>query len=973
MKRGFRVVTGFCMSVVLSCTIGCSGSDRHSTDAHSEVALDSWMDVAWDEGGESPDATTDYEMPQSTCTYGENPDGNGCLIPCSDGWHPGNDGSCHLDCPSAVSEDDEGVCSRPACPVGWYPTDVYTEPAGDGLFLGASCLMECPGTMNPGENLAHEPCILPCPEGFSEDPEVGCYLDCREGMLQSQTLSGCELVEVGESKECPGGKYDTSFNGPGPLYVDANSQSELEDGSLDHPFRSIQKALNAAASEVTVYVAPGEYQEWVYAQNGKEINLIGACAEKVSLHSGAPISSPYPGAGAVSLINIQSVRIRGIAIESGGSGIDIEHFGTGEYAEIRDVRIAKTGSMGIGVLGKYPQVLISGNTVYRPTEWGIRIHGDLDNMEPVDGEVVIERNHVTEVQTCDGNYCIFPDVSIHRGIGVFLRKQSLVRANHVSDFEHAEGIIHGDVELAEVRGNIVENLTGVYGISFGGGPPALVKGTSQIHDNRIVDGNAGSHAGNPAWAFTGIMAVAKKGTELEIHSSGNFLSGLQGCGLSSIGASMDERVDFAVRRTQIQNSACGFRLMVPGKADLEQNWFTSVMIQGISFAETSMNENDFSNGLSGFEMPENEFSEWLESENRSLGIICMETDCGAKDAVSIHGNRFHNLPAVDESDWRTLEFIMKGLSLKNNVFSDNDSPFLIDGIATTVDIQGNWFQAGEMNPDELRVALKTRAGNEGDPTTSVHVADNLFRWFQSGAGVWLKYYDGAGLLTVTRNRFHGGSVVLAAIGGGSGAQAEVSGNDLMLGAFDIDSFNSLEVVDNRVSLGFLKLEELSGLSSTEIQGNLFHQGEIRLLSLEGAVAVTNNALLDSSGYGLLVLDSTAEIQIEHNLFNSISSDDYDLAGTVGDAIHVSGTESEPVSNVRIRDNRIAGADRLGILASSATCEVENNMFHLNGDDCGGECDLAIQFEPGEEAVTGSDVEFAVRPESPYGALTLDIL
>ncbi|MDR3547637.1 MAG: hypothetical protein P4M11_05115 [Candidatus Pacebacteria bacterium] len=52
-----------------------------------------------------------------------------------------------------------------------------------------------------------------------------------------------------------------TFTAPNPIYVNVNSATTGDDGSLTHPFHSIQAGIDAAVAGDMIYVFPGSYNE----------------------------------------------------------------------------------------------------------------------------------------------------------------------------------------------------------------------------------------------------------------------------------------------------------------------------------------------------------------------------------------------------------------------------------------------------------------------------------------------------------------------------------------------------------------------------------------------------------------------------------------------------------------------------------------------------------------------------------------
>ena len=121
----------------------------------------------------------------------------------------------------------------------------------------------------------------------------------------------CASSDIGAP--CGAGTYPAAPTGGGALrYVSAACVDPAADGSPDHPFSSIQAALDAAPAGAVVLVAPGTYAENLHVT--RAVTLLGSDVPQADSAS-IILQAPKPEA-AVVVSNASGVVIRGLRILS---------------------------------------------------------------------------------------------------------------------------------------------------------------------------------------------------------------------------------------------------------------------------------------------------------------------------------------------------------------------------------------------------------------------------------------------------------------------------------------------------------------------------------------------------------------------------------------------------------------------------------------------------------------------------------
>jgi len=887
-----------------------------------------------------------------SCPHGENPDGNGCLLPCEDGWHPAADGACVADCPSPASEDADGMCDVSGCPAGWILTE---REFLDGTR--AFCELECPAGMEPSYmDGAFDGCVHPCPDGWTAGVDGLCHLDCPDGMTPVAGPQGCEAAAAGEDAECPPGQWDDTFDGPNPVYVDQAAGSSAGDGTPLAPFATIAQAVAAAdaASPLTIHVAAGEYQEHVWLQGRPEVNLIGACAQAVRI---APAALPSPGgypAGAVQLTDVDDLVIRGVTIDSPGYGIRIEHAASaGQPGSllVEQVEVEQAQGRGIAVWAAYEEARVRRCTV-RQSLGGIGFVDITAPATPV-GDVVIEENLIEDLRPLGAN----PYEFIY-GAAVNGAHSATFERNTVRGFTEAAGIVAQAVSVAIVRENLITSLEGLAGVYLRIVTDIPEPVDATVEGNAFTDCAAGPNGVDTAGEK--FSAVAFFQDDGDLRCAHNLFSGIQGPGLWVQAAAEAEVTidDCEFIDSAIGVLAYGGSLAIGGSRfhdlraavlardeALDDSELGPLSITGATFARRAEGGHDLPGGGT--------LDELLD-----MGCDVELSMIGAP--VDIAANAFFgNLGSVEDTGQHHSVSVGRcgSLALAGNAFSSNDGVdvFVLD---TESEISGNRFSDGET---ALYIA--------SDGTLEAMAASVEGNFFGAiNALLSASLADDNLSLSVLDN-----SLVVAAVFCGYDQSSwemsslTVESNSVLESFVSWTSIRSAAFTDNLLRDSSLVVARSEAGSLTSVEGNALVRSGLYISEASGAVEVAGNGVFAGlrRGTGIGVFGSRGPVAISHNIVAAVETADLEGIGEVGDGIHVVGDPDGEASSVLITSNLVRGNDRLGIILHGATGTVEGNMYEGNG--CGIECDLVVQ-SPSGEGVAGWDTGFAAHPETPFGVI-----
>lgn len=215
--------------------------------------------------------------------------------------------------------------------------------------------MPCPPGEAPLEDGSCQAAGVPpseCGDGFTADGEGGCEPilpkdPCPDGLMAIPGETVCH--EVAPCGAGPWGDIPVEAN---TQFVDGAYSGMDSDGSQEKPWKTIQAAVDAAASGAIVAIAAGTYKENV-ALTAEPKRLWGRCPSMVTIEGLAG-----PGTVTVSVTSDGS-EIRDLAVTGTGSGVGV----AAEDVVIERVWIHDTGLAG--VIGQGAGVTVRGSLLER--------------------------------------------------------------------------------------------------------------------------------------------------------------------------------------------------------------------------------------------------------------------------------------------------------------------------------------------------------------------------------------------------------------------------------------------------------------------------------------------------------------------------------------------------------------------------------------------------------------------------------
>lgn len=262
---------------------------------------------------------------ESLCRPGSSgPQQSGCQ--CPSGWEWVKD-RCRMTCSSSMERDKDGRCVLALSQLA--PTYWEQGPSG---------------TLRPT-----------CSEGWKrETPDGPCALDLWGKLGPPRAPAQPPrpvLKDVGPQKKCPGAGSDlwdeaylqrNNLSTQTPkVYVSSAATSDGT-GSRQSPFRSLQKAVDAAPSGAVLLIAPGSYAWGLTIR--KSLHLVGRCTDGVVISTSRRESKRALDA------NVSGVVLEGLTVRTDQAQptYPIELFRGGT---VRHLRVVGATGVGMGVAG----------------------------------------------------------------------------------------------------------------------------------------------------------------------------------------------------------------------------------------------------------------------------------------------------------------------------------------------------------------------------------------------------------------------------------------------------------------------------------------------------------------------------------------------------------------------------------------------------------------------------------------------
>ncbi len=906
----------------------------------------------------------DVAVEGRACAEGETPLRDGCTLPCTDGWHEGPDGGCVVDCPPMMTEQEDGSCAL-SCGEG-EEAEEDTLLAEVGTLHLKFCNRGCP----EGMELIDGRCELPCGDGWTRNKDGECHLSCPEGMVETDDDIGCALQTVGENKVCPDGNWDTSIEGPSPLFVDPEEGSADGDGTEEAPFTTINQAVAAMGDTATIYLAPGEYDEQVIVDGKKAFNLIGQCAENVLI---APdtIVAPYPegaegrGAGVITAWRVDNVRIHGVKVRAQqGSAIVVRHdlqpIGS-RAVGVDQVVVVNAALAAVVVRGAFNDVGVTNATLTRSL-LGIDVATQYSEDESSgailpagsSGTVHILGNRIESLGSDDS-------VSQVVGVSVFGADQVTVTGNELSDLSYATGMDLWVVNKLIVEGNIMSDISGFGGMHLVGPDKESPSMDATIEKNVIFNINAApcAYPNCPDYA-EGIYFNAELGG-FRVTLDRNRFERVQGDAVA-IAPDDETGANFNVSACEFIKSYEGIS-WGSGNLDIDDCRFSHMWVAIYGGAPDQYQPiGNLDLRRSVFENRELDPSGILEdSEEKERPGVVYLTDRIPQSTTRVIGNLFRNNKMFDiDRDLYVLRLSGGDLRVEDNVFSNND------GTATDVDsgslsVENNRY----LNNDTGIVVIQS-------PGTRVDASDIRGNVFVSNVnGLFEIWSEETGDYSVEDNVFLQTAAYVGDLDptGQSAERLRVDGN--YFGATFVQTGNAAELAVNGNLFQSSRLTVVSQPEGGEgrISGNRLERSHLEVYQAASAVRIENNEITGPSsfpyplylGAGIGVFESQGPVEIVHNLINNNDERELPGIGIAGDGIQVIGSDKRTPDLLWMEANRIESNERFGALVVGVEGYIDGNMYRDNGN--GGDDHLVLSLPRGE-GYDGSDVAFATEKRSP---------
>ncbi len=904
----------------------------------------------------------DVAVEGRACAEGETPLRDGCTLPCTDGWHEGPDGGCVVDCPPMMTEQEDGSC---ALSCGDDEEEEMAVRAGTDTLHLKYCDRGCP----EGMELIDGSCELPCGEGWNRDADGACHLRCPEGMVAADDENGCAFETVGENKICPAEKWDTSVDGPFPLFVDPVDGAENGDGTRTAPFATIQQAVQAMGDEATIYLASGEYDEQVIVDGKAEVNLIGQCASNVVIAPSDAVSQYPEGeqgryAGILSTWRVDRVHIHGVTVRSplsDGDAIVIRHDsspGSQRTVVVDQVVVDQAGMSGVLVNGAYEQISVTDATLV-DGQAGIYIAVQSEDEAVLAGEtlpmgtVEVRRNRIEGLTTFDDTWNVM-------GLSVVAADRVVVAKNRISNLTHASGMEFIVDSGLSIEKNILSDISGHGGIWIKSTFQERTPTTVDIRDNIIRNISAAPCAELFCTHITygiDLDAINSIGP-FDATASRNRIEGVQGHAVS-LGSADVTGNRLVVSDSELIGSTNGIEWL-SGDLSVEGCRFSG-MWRSISSESDPRYQPLGALGLERnlFEAreedpagtPSDVFDNAFVEAIVYMGLLDRTGD------VMVIGNVFRNNEQF-ETDRGLVVLNLAGdeVRIEANRFENNQGAAAWIG-SGSVTAEDNQFLD---NDSGLRIEQ-----TPGERIDLLEVRGNAF--LSTGEGLYAAWPEETGEYAIEDNVFVNSMVTLGDLGsvGQNAERLRISDNYFGAVLAQAGLAEALDIDGNRFEESRLVVFAQPEGSTADITGNLFDRSHLEVFRAENTVRIEDNELngpgsVSGLGVGIGVYESVGPIQIIHNLIRGYGEEEVPGVGIMGDGIQIAGENSGTPTQIWIASNRLESNGRFGAVALRAEGWVEGNSYPAV--EGGRSSDLVLELPRGA-GYDGADVEFATPAES----------
>lgn len=275
------------------------------------------------------------------------------------------------------------------------------------------------------------------------------------------------------------------------LYVDEDSSGK-QDGSKDHPYKSIEHAIREASGKTEIHVANGEYKEHFTLK--KDIKLFGEDRSKTIINGNdnKPVVTMRDNS-----------EINGVTIKDGSDGIHVE-----ENASAKIINCVIKGNHDDGVdidegsTDSSEEVIITTSSIRDNGRAGI--YSEKRKLTIMDNNISFNGSDGINIETRSKLWMSGNEIKGNRGSGVklaidgssFWTKGNEVRNNKREGFEIVSFGGSGRVNIEKSK--IVENSR--YGIA-----KVQRVGNSNWNQNLTFQGIGNDLWGNPLGSISGVV------------------------------------------------------------------------------------------------------------------------------------------------------------------------------------------------------------------------------------------------------------------------------------------------------------------------------------------------------------------------------------------------------------------------------------------------------------------------------------